>query len=246
MSVVGNIGETGAGDVPITIRGDDGNDNLLASAPGPVTVEAGAGDDRVDGGGAGVGQETITLGAGNDLFVSSLNAFVGRRSDIVDGGNGRDTMEVEGTFASEALSLSGSSGHLIVDHDLRDRIDSDNVEFVKWFGFGGLSGAGGDAIAVNDLTATDVFQFTPDFSNGRGTGTPNNSIDTLTVRGTAGVDLFQVSGTTATDISVAGVTIVTSPALLQPQDFLRIETLEGDDLVDSGSLVQGLVQFVVL
>ena len=162
--VVGNIGDSGVGDAPVTIHGDDGNDNFVAAAPGPVTVDAGAGDDRVDGGGAGIGHETISLGDGNDKFVSSLNAFVGARSDIVDGGTGRDTMEMDGTFASESVSLSANAGHLIVDDD-RDQIDADNIEDVTWFGFGGLDeGGSGDAVAVNDLSGTDVVNFTPNFT----------------------------------------------------------------------------------
>lgn len=59
------------------------------------------------------------------------------------------------------------------------------------------------------------------------------------------MDVFQVSGTTASNIAVAGVTIVTSPTLLQPEDALVHDTLAGEDLIDSASLVPGLVQFTV-
>jgi hypothetical protein len=69
MGVLGNIGESGANDAPATLSGDGGNDNLLAATPGPVTVLGGAGDDRVDGGGAGIGQERIALGDGNDRYL---------------------------------------------------------------------------------------------------------------------------------------------------------------------------------
>jgi hypothetical protein len=118
VGVIGNIGDQFAdGDVPVTIIGDGGNDNLDAAVPGPITVDAGAGDDLVLGGGAGSGQETISLGDGNDRFLSSLDAFVGARSDIVDGGTGQDTLEMGGSFASEGVSLSASAGHLIVDHN---------------------------------------------------------------------------------------------------------------------------------
>ncbi len=142
LGVVGNIGDLGDGDQRITMVGDNGNDTFLAATPGPVTVLAGAGNDRVDGGGAGTGQETVSLGDGDDRFVSSLNRFVagGSRSDVVDGGAGRDALDVQGSFAAEGLALSANAGHLIVDHDMRDRIDADNVEDVSWRGFGGLDG----------------------------------------------------------------------------------------------------------
>ena len=75
-----------------------------------------------------------------------------------------------GAPASEGLSLSASSGHLVVDHDLRDRIDSDNVEFVKWFGFGGVPGGGrGDTVTVNDLPQP-TSSVHAGLSDGRGTG----------------------------------------------------------------------------
>src|SRR5262249_32117174 len=82
------------GDARTVVRGQDGNDNVLAATPGPIIVSTGAGDDTVEGGGAGIGHESVSLGDGNDNFVSSLNAFVGARRDIVDGGTGKDGMEI--------------------------------------------------------------------------------------------------------------------------------------------------------
>ena len=252
VTVRGNVGDRGAGDAPVSINGDDGNDNLVAIVPGPVTVQAGAGDDSVRAGGAGVGQETIFLGAGNDRLVSSLGSQLGSRNDIVDGNGGRDTMEVDGSVTSETLTLSTASfGHLIIDHDDSfddddpDRIDADNVEDVKWFGLGGSPADGaGDTIVVDDLLATDVFEFTPDFSSGRGTAAPNNSSDTLIMRGTPDIDFFVVGVFRPNTISVGG-TLAMTAVFLQPDDLLRIDTLEGDDLVDSASLPAGLVQFEV-
>jgi hypothetical protein len=136
IGVVGHIGEFGVDDALTTITGDGGNDGIFAATPGPILIEGGAGDDSVDGGGAGVGQETVSLGDGNDRFHSSLNELIGARSDIVDGGAGSDSLDVEGTFATESVALSASAGHLIIDHD-RGRIDADNVEDVSWLGLGG-------------------------------------------------------------------------------------------------------------
>jgi hypothetical protein len=151
---------------------------------------------------------------------------------------------MEGTFASESLSLSASAGHLIVDHELRDRIDADNVEDVSYLGFGGLDESG-DAVAVNDLTGTDVTRFTPNFSSSQNGTAPNNSADALTVRGTAGVDHIALSGS-ATNITVAGLNPTVSTVFLQPQDTLRIETQAGNDTVDTSGLRPGLVQLQVL
>jgi hypothetical protein len=134
--------------------------------------------------------------------------------DIVDGGSGRDAMAMEGSCAPEGVGLPAVAGHLIVDHDVRDRIDADNIEDVSWRGFGGLDeGGSGDAIAVNDLSGTDVVRFMPDFTDPLdGTG-PNNSSDTLTVRGTPAVDHITVSGSGA-NVTVAGLTPLVTPVFL--------------------------------
>jgi hypothetical protein len=245
--VVGNIGDEGVGDAPVTINGNDGNDNFSAAVPGPATVNAGHGDDRVDGGGAGIGRETIRLGDGNDKFVSELAPFVGARirSDIVDGGGGQDAMEIHGSFASESVRLSANAGHLLVDHEARDRIDADNVEGVSWFGFGGLDeGGGGDAVAVTDLSGTDVRNFTPNFSAPNDTTAPNNSSDQLTVAGTAGDDRIVLSGSGA-NITIAGLTPTVTPVLLNASDVLRVDTLDGNDTVDTHAFQRGLVQLQV-
>jgi hypothetical protein len=247
LGVVGNIGDFGEGDLPVTMIGNEGNDDFLAGAPGPVTIQAGAGDDFVNGGLAGTGQEAISLGDGNDRFLSSLNGFIvgGSRNDIVDGGAGQDAMDMEGTFATEGVALSANAGHLIVDHDFGDRIDADNIENVSWVGFGGLDESGsGDAIAVNDLSGTDVVRFTPDFTDPLDGVGPNNSSDTLTVRGTAEVDHITVSGSGA-NVTVAGLTPLVTAVNLAPDDFLLIQTLSGRDVVDSSGLQRGLVQLIV-
>jgi hypothetical protein len=117
---------------------------------------------------------------------------------------------------------------------------------VTWSGFGGLDESGsGDGVAVNDLSGTDVVNFTPDFTDPLdGTG-PNNSSDQLTIRGTAGDDRITVSGSGA-NITVAGLTPTVTPVNLDSQDVLQIETLDGRDRVDSSCLQRGLVQLQVL
>ena len=245
IGVVGNFGETGLGDAPTTVNGDAGNDRLTAATPGPVTVNAGSGDDRVNDGGAGVGLEKVSLGDGDDRFVSSLDDFLGARTDVVNGGAGRNTMVVNGTFDSETVTLSAEAGHLIVERDLRDRIDANNVQAVKWFGFGGPGANGsGDQITVGDLSGTDVTNVTPNFSAAKDAASPNDSADVLTVSGRSTDGTITVSGSGAR-ITVAGLAATVTPVLLDAQDTLRIETA-GQDVVDRSGLPRGLVHFRVL
>jgi hypothetical protein len=118
-------------------------------------------------------------------------------------------MEVDGTFNSETVNLSANAGHLIVDDE--GRIDADDIEDVRWVGFGGT---------------------------GEGFG------DQLRVVGTAGVDRITVSGSGA-NITVAGLAPTVTPVDLDSQDTLRIDTLDGADIVDSHDLQRGLVQLQV-
>jgi hypothetical protein len=246
MGVVADADRDGVGDAPVTILGGGGNDQIIASVPGPTTVNAGAGDDLVEGGLAGIGHENILLGDGNDKFVSELSGPVGARSDTVDGGAGKDTMETRGSFESETVTLSANAGHLIVNHNGRDRINARNVEFVTWFGFGGSDESGsGDDVKVRDLSGTGVVNFTPDFSAPSNPNMPNNSADQLTVTGTAGDDHIGVSSL-GTDITVSGLTPTVTPVQMDSKDTLQIDTLSGNDTVDSTGLQRGLVQLRVI
>jgi hypothetical protein len=242
--VVSFADPTIAGSAPVTILGGPGNDDFIAEAPGPVTVDAGTGDDLVEGGSSS--HETISLGDGNDRYVSDLNLLAPRgRNDVVDGGTGLNTMQLNGSFESESLDLSANAGHLIVNHDGQDRIDAQSIQDVSWFGFGGSDEGGfGDSVTVNDLSGTGVVNFTPDFSAPSDPAAPNNSADQLRVVGTPGDDHIAVSGAGA-HITVAGLTPTITPVELDSKDVLRIDTLAGNDTVDSSQLERGLVQLQV-
>jgi hypothetical protein len=168
-----------------------------------------------------------------DVFNSPFTA----RNDVVDGGTGKDTLELRGPFASESLALSADAGHLIARHDARDRTDSVHVENVTWFGFG-------DDITVNDLSGTGVVNFMPDFSSPFDATAPNNSADQLRVVATPGDDHITVNSSGA-NIIVAGLTPTITPVLLDANDVLRIDTLAGNDTVDNSGLPPGLVQLQV-
>lgn len=159
----------------------------------------------------------------------------------MDGGNGTDTINVEGTFASEGLSFLARNGRLVVNHEFRDQIFASNVEDVSYLGFGGLDSGAGDGVSVHDLSGTGVLRFTADFRAQRGSNEHNNSSDTLVVRGTPGVDHITVSGSKG-NVTVSGLTPTVTARVLHPDDFLYIDTLQGDDIVDTSGLEPGQVQ----
>jgi hypothetical protein len=235
------------GAAPVTASGNDGNDDIsVNTVAGHVTVNAGIGDD-VFGNGGNLGPETISLGDGKDKFVSTFDVDTSpflRRNDIVDAGAGQDTLELRGQFPSETVSLSAHAGHLLVAHD-QGNVDAVGFEDVTWFGFGGLDESGaGDDVVVNNLSGTGVVNFTPNFSSPFDATAPNNSSDQLRVVGTAGDDHITVSGSGA-NITVAGLTPTITPVLLDAKDTLRIDTLAGNDIVDSSGLQPRLVQLQV-
>jgi hypothetical protein len=82
------------------INGTAGNDNMVGSVDGEV-IRAGAGDDRIDGGGARSGVDRIDGGAGNDRIVMSARV-------VASGGEGGDTFLISAnTPASKAEALLG-------------------------------------------------------------------------------------------------------------------------------------------
>lgn len=252
VGVVGTEDALLAGAAPVAIFGGDGNDDLSASVPGsaPVSVDAGAGDDVVTGGDGSIGPETISLGDGTDTYVSTFDVFASpfrARHDVVDGGTGKgDGLELRGTFESESLDLSAHAGHLIVRHNLRDHLDATGFEGVSWFGFGGNDSGSGDAVTVHDLSGTGVIKFSPDFSSPTDATAPNNSSDTLAVFGTPGNDQINVGAFTPANINIIGLSASISPVLMDDNDVLQINTLGGDDTVDSAGLPPNLVQLEVL
>ena len=151
-------------------------------------------------------------------------------------------MEVDGAFASETLSLSANAGTSSL---ITARAGSTRTTSKTCRGSASAACDGGDQVAVNDLSSTDVVNFTPDFTDPLDNTGPNNSADQLTVRGTAAIDHITVSGTGA-NITVAGLTPTVTPINLDAQDTLRIETLAGTDTVNSSGLQRGLVQLQVL
>jgi hypothetical protein len=253
VGVVGTEDALLADNAPVAIFGGDGNDDLSASVPGSaaVSVDAGLCDDVVFGGDGSIGPETISLGDGNDKFVSTLDVFASpfrARSDILDGGSGKgDALELRGTFESETVDLPAHAGHLIVQHDLRDHLDAAGIEGVTWFGFGGNDETGsGDTVIVHDLSGTGVVDFTPDFSSPFDATAPNNSFDTLAVLGTGGDDQITVSAFNPANIDVVGLTPAITSVLMDSNDLLQINTLDGNDTVDSSGLPPNLVQLQVL
>jgi hypothetical protein len=118
-----------------------------------------------------------------------------------------------------------------------------DVNDVETSVFNALGGA--DTITVNDLTGTDVNQVDLNLQNPLGSGLGDGQPDQVIVNGTAGDDDIVVTGS-AGNVDVKGlsaaVAIVHAEAA---NDRLDINTLDGNDTVDTSGLAAGVIQLFV-
>jgi Ca2+-binding RTX toxin-like protein len=167
-----------AAEVKLILDGGDGNDTLNG-ANGSDTLIGGAGNDTVDGNG---GNDTAFQGDGNDTFVWDP----GDGSDVVEGQVGIDTLFFNGAAGAEIFAASANGGRLLFTRNVGNIVmDLDDVEVLALNALGGI-----DTITVNALGPTDIVDVDLNLGvNGAG----DASADAVTVNGTAGDDIFQVT-----------------------------------------------------
>lgn len=80
--------------VSAVVQTNAGNDKItvLTTGTGATTIDAGAGDDTVDLQSRGTGKLTVNLGAGNDTFTQTGGSAQVSATDVIDGGDGTDTL----------------------------------------------------------------------------------------------------------------------------------------------------------
>jgi Ca2+-binding RTX toxin-like protein len=219
--------------IPTTIDGGAGNDKI-AGGKGIETLLGGSGKDSIDGNG---GNDLAVLGTGNDTFVWDP----GDGSDSVEGRAGADTMIFNGANIAERIDLSANGNRLKFFRDAGNiTMDTAGVERVD---FNALGGA--DAVTVNDLSRTGVKAVNVDLAGTLGGGAGDGQADRVVVNATNGDDSINVNGDAArlrTSGLAATVGILHSEAA---NDRLEINTLAGQDAVDSGRLAAGAIRLVV-
>jgi Ca2+-binding RTX toxin-like protein len=169
------------------------------------------------------------MGAGNDVFVWDP----GDGSDVVEGGDGTDTMVFNGAAASEQVDLSANGSRLrFFRNPGVITMDTGDVERVNFNALGGS-----DDITVNDLSATDVDAVNLDLGvNGTGDG----QADRVVVNGTNGNDTVDVNGDVS-GVAVAGLSTLVSISHPEPTDELGINGLAGNDQIDASGLAAGTI-----
>jgi len=218
----------------VTVNGGAGDDTL-AGAKGVETLLGGDGNDSADGNG---GNDRAELGAGNDTFVWDP----GDGSDTVEGQGGADTMLFNGAGGDEQVDLSANGSRLrFFRNPGQITMDTAGIERVDFVALGGV-----DGVTINDLAGTDVSKVNVDLAGAAGGSAGDGKSDSVVVKGTEGDDAISVRGDAA-GIKVgglaAGIEILHAEAA---NDRLEIDTLAGNDNVDSAGLGAGLIQLLVV
>jgi Ca2+-binding RTX toxin-like protein len=238
--------------IPTTMDGGNGNDSLIGGA-GAGTLNGGNGDDTLAGGNGneklvgGNGNDSIDGNKGNDaaFLGNGDDTFVwdpGDGSDTIEGQNGNDTMVFNGANnAVDTVNLSADGSHLkFFRQPANITMDTHGVERVD-FNALGLA----DAVAVNDLTGTDVKELNVDLAGSPGGATGDGAADGVVVNGTNGDDAVVVNGSAA-DVKVSG--LVPTVRVLHSEaanDRLEINTLAGRDSIQSAGLAADAIQLFV-
>jgi hypothetical protein len=190
-----------------TINGSDGNDQIFGSG----------GDDVVNG---QRGNDTLSGEAGADTFPWNP----GDGSDAIDGGNGLDLLQFNGSNIGEVMSVSAVAGHGVLLRNVAAiRMDFDGVEAVSIRTLGGA-----DDVTIGDLSGTGVRTATVDLAGFDGSG--DQSADTVTVEGTEKADRVSVT-TDGAAVTVAGLKAETQVKGAELGDTLTVKTLGGNDTV---------------
>ncbi|MGY2874047.1 Ca2+-binding RTX toxin-like protein [Marmoricola sp. URHA0025 HA25] len=216
-------------DLPLTVRGGNGDDDLRGGA-GADVLFGDRGDDTVDG---GVGTDTELLGSGDDV----AGWTPGEGSDAVFGQSGDDTLLFDGSDGNEVMSLSANGDRAVF---LRSpgsvRMDLDEVERVHV-----NARDGADALTVNDVSGTDVRETSLDLSAHGGS---DQKADTVVVNGTDGADALTVDGQGGT-VDVAGLRPETTITGTDGFDRLELHTLGGHDEAEVTDAAKALIGIVV-
>ena len=211
----------------LTIDGGAGNDTLTGGAGNDVLL-GGAGNDTVIG---GRGADQAFLGTGNDTFVWNP----GDGSDVVEGQGGFDTLQFNGSNASENIDITANGSRALLHRDVANiSMDLNGIEQINVVTVGGA-----DTINVADLTGTDVKQVHVDLASSPGAGTGDGSADNVTVNGTLGDDAVKIVSSAAETV-VSGLTAETHVVGAESSnDTVHVAGGDGNDSFDISGLAGG-------
>jgi Ca2+-binding RTX toxin-like protein len=189
-----------------TLLGDGGNDVLLGKG-GNDSLLGGNGNDTLIG---GVGADSVFGQAGNDLMIWNP----GEGSDLNEGGDGIDTVEVNGGDASETFAASAVSGRVLFQRISPGPFSIDIGTSEKLT----LNANGGDDVFNGGTGLAGLIAFTVD--GGAGNDTLNGTDGADTLIGGDGNDV--VDGNAGADVALLGA----------GDDVFKWDPGDGSDVVE--------------
>jgi hypothetical protein len=149
-------------------------------------------------------------------------------------------MVFNGANLAEKFDLSANGNRLKLVRDVGNvTMDTAGVERVDLNALGGA-----DLVTVNDLSGTDVNDVNVDLAGTLGGATGDGAVDRVVVNGTDGNDPIDVSGDLA-EVKVGGLVPTVAISHPEGEDRLEVNTLAGNDTVDSVGLGPRGIQLFV-
>ena len=222
-----------AGVLELVLDAGDGHDDVFGGR-GRDLLLGGDGVDRLDG---NQGDDTAFMGSDGDMFRWDP----GDGSDVVEGQTGRDELVFNGSGADEVFDVAPNGQRIRFQRDVGAIVmDVDGVEQLTTNVLGGA-----DAFTVGDLTGTVVSDVDTDLAGVAGGSAGDGQDDRVTVTGTDGVDMIQVSGTNG-GVQVAGLAAHVGLTDADPSDALIVDTRPGPDRVGTGNLLPNSIALTIL
>jgi hypothetical protein len=211
----------------LTLDGGDGG-NVILGGPGDDVLIGGDGFDDVKG---GKGDDVASMGGYFDRFSWAP----GDGSDAVDGGESRDSLSFRGSADAETFELARDGKHARFTRDVGNIVmDLDGIEVIDAIAFNGA-----DRFQVGDVRGTDVLELNASLASSFGTPNGDGSADRVEIAGTAGADAVKITGKKvfSGSLTVTGLPIKLGISHAEVAlDTLAIDTLAGDDTVDTSGL----------
>ena len=220
----------------LTLDGGDGGGTLFGG-PGDDVLIGGDGFDETSG---GKGNDIARMRGYFDRFTWSA----GDGSDDVDGGGSHDSVTLQGNNAGEVFDFFRFGHSVRFVHDPNaEAVDLEDIEEIGAMAFGGE-----DHFGVRDLAGTGVDLIDVRLTQFFGGVDGDKAADHIQFEATDGDDDLTVTGKKNINATTGTVTVDGMEAQLVLRateaafDSLTIDTLEGDDNVDSSSLEPGVIE----
>ncbi|HEX5617522.1 MAG TPA: hypothetical protein VFX51_03835 [Solirubrobacteraceae bacterium] len=220
----------------LTLDGGDGGGTLFGG-PGDDVLLGGDGFDETSG---GKGNDVVRMRSYFDRFTWRA----GDGSDDVDGGASNDSILIQGSNAVEVFDFFRFGHSVRFVHDPNaEAVDFEDIEEVDAMSFGGE-----DYFGVRDLAGTGVKLIDVGLDQFLGGVNGDKAADHIQLEATDGDDDLTVTGKKIINAPTGTVNVDGMAAKLVLRateaafDSLTIDTLEGNDHVDSSGLEPGVIE----